>query len=494
MLCIALFCATIKANQLLPIREKKGLKWSIVDNKGKILLKEYFDDLISESGEGTFTVNDSTGKWSVYTIKKRKPHLIVDSLEDLGSFSEGVMAVVRVQGEPIEIIDKQGKTVLTLDTICGKTIVSCGYCHYGRFVVTTIDKAGDVKVGMVDREGRVIVEPEYEELYACAKGMYCGRRQSKDKTHTEVVIPYGRNEYVVNSSDKETYRIGNYAILPFENNTIILDLSDIKKRLSLPAGIKVKDVSGKFVSFTKDGVDCVYNSATKQTLTFEGSEEVVLAKKGFLSLYDKVTTVFSLKGKSLRTLEYLRVNKYNDLLIANIFDYDNSSWTCNLLDNKFRPMMKNNCEDISYYSKPGYEYCPRRPLDLDFAISIMTKNLRVMVDSGAVAGRNRKDCPLKSETLFDDYVNRQTFGYILSENKDGAIKEAFIYFSEEFSNRNPSIYFMLLNAAVKTEMDKMFKKISDGVYEDNGVFYHIEGKDREIIIYISESPDYRSIE
>lgn len=492
MLCIALFCATIKANQLLPIREKKGLKWSIVDNKGKILLKEYFDGSVSESGEGTFTVRDSTGKWSVYTVEKGKPHLVVDSLENLGNFSEGVMAVVRVQGEPIEIIDKQGKTVLTLDTICGKTIVRCGYCHYGRFVVTTIDKAGDVKVGMVDREGRVIVEPEYEELYACAKGMYCGRRQSKDKTHTEVVIPYGRNEYVVNSSDKETYRVGNYAILPFEDNTIILDLSDIKKRLSLPAGIKVKDVSGKFVSFVKGWEAFVYNSATKQTLSFAGSGEVVLTKKAFLSLDIDWVNAFSLKGKSLRTLEYLSVIKYNDFLIANIFDSDNSSWTCNLLDNKFRPMMKNNCEEINVFPETGYEYSPRRRLDLDFAISIMTKNLRVMVDSGAVAGRNRKDCPLKSKTLFD--VNDQTFDYSLSENKDGAIKEAFIDFSEEYTNTDPGIYFMLLNAAVKTEMDKMFKKISDGVYEDNGVFYHIEGNDREIIIYISESPDYRSIE
>lgn len=497
MLCIPLLCMAISAKKLLSIHEKKDQKWSIVDEKGKVLLKEYFNGYVTQTQEGTFAVRDSDGIWwSVYSIeKKNKPHLIADGLASIGNFSEGVMAVIRVNGQPIEIIDKHGKTILTLDTICGKAIARCGYCHYGRFVVTTIDKMGKVNVGMVDRQGKVIVEPEYEELYACANGSYCGRRLSKDKTHTEIVIPDGKGGFSIRSSDMKIYRIANHAILPFEDKTIILNLSDIEKRMVLPANITVEYIRGKHVSYSKNGEVFVYDGATKQTLSFPGSESVVLAKKGLLSVSYDVSDIphlalFSLKGKFLRNLGSMIVESCNDFLITKNFNGDGKC-LYNLLGDRFRLMLKNDCEDINYFCFPAidtYEYSPIRPLDYKFAFPIFKENLRMMADLGAVAGRNRKDCPLESMELF--YMNNQSFTRTLFENEDGVITESFISFYDigDISDIN----IMFLTAGVLVEMDKMFHKVSDNVYEDNGVFYHLEKYSDAIVIYISDSSDRKS--
>lgn len=491
MLGITLFYLNIDAQQLLPVRKDSISKWSVIDSKGRMYPSVKFD-YISESGEGTFAVKNGNTTWSVYALSNKKPRLIADSLARLGNFSEGAMAVIRKHGDcPIEIIDMQGKTLLTLDSICGKMIVRCGYCHYGRFVVTTVDNNGVVKEGMIDKQGKVVIEPVYEELYACADGQVCGRRLSKDKKHFEIVIPDGRGGFSLQSTDKGSYRIGHYAIFPVEGATLVFDLAGSKDKFSLPANSIVTDVCGDLVAYKKKSAngDFVYNCVTKQTMSFEDSQHLTLTKKGLLSVNfdDEVgVSLFSLKGKFIRKIGWQYVEKYGDYVIA--IRVDDNNIRVNLLGKNFNPVLKNDCAEFSYFAEPGYEYRPARILNSQFVCSLMIDNLRIMVDSGAVAGRSIENCHFESKVIYDLNIARDIIDCFKVE-KDGIITKAGIEFLVSLDNTINVGYLDYYHSAIKTKMDELFKKVADDVYEDNGVFYHVKQIEETIIISISNSPE-----
>lgn len=485
MLCIALFDVKANAISVIPVKRDTATKWCFIDAKGNTYLENRYDGALQNTDEGTFAVSEKDGTYSLYVFDKKNPRPIARNLKGFGNFSEGVVAVIRAAGKPIEIIDKTGKTILELDSSCGKVITECSYCHDKRFVVTTIDQLGNYKVGMLDISGKVILEPIYDEIIPCDKGNYVSRKDSV------IRVTDGKGGYRVFYAcrDKRIFHIGKYVAVPATFGTLIIDENTMKSIAILPDANYVTDIYNGFVQYTNNsGARLVYNLKTKKALTFDKCDRMVLVKKGILMGEDFFKSegdsmnLYSYKGKFVRKTEWTDAERYNDFIKVSqllVTDYA-PRWF--LLDKNLNLIKDYNFMEIytPFNLDPGYEYSPHLVLNADIISSILINNLHpALVDLGAIVGKTMKD----KYSFNKDILCNNGHMIICQAKKDSndVVTSASIVYGIDDENANAyndDIYKMLCE-----KMDKMFKKVAEDVYEDNGIYYHIKDH-REIKVSI----------
>lgn len=178
-LCVA--CATSCGSRTeeityLPVKMEKNGSWGMVGPDGKMLFEDEFKNEPSPVLNGVFTVREGDGL-SVY-LADEKPRVIGD-LEDLkyaGGMSEGVIPVVR-KGERICYYNKDGKLKFTLDPVNGMEITSVsGIFHDGRAIICNEEG----KYGVIDSDGKVIVEPKYHYIAEYRDGLAIAKHDNSD--------------------------------------------------------------------------------------------------------------------------------------------------------------------------------------------------------------------------------------------------------------------------------------------------------------------------
>lgn len=144
----------------------KGLDWLVVPNSGDSLM------VVSKDGKRGF-VNRFTAE-TVIPFK----------YDAAWSFCEGVAAVC--EGDSVYFIDHSGQPIndrkFARDTQYGN------YVYHGKYAAIPVDG----KYGLIDSNGEWAIQPEYSDIHAGPRNMWCvknGDRQGVIDTDGQFVIP-----------------------------------------------------------------------------------------------------------------------------------------------------------------------------------------------------------------------------------------------------------------------------------------------------------------
>lgn len=159
-LCVGCFRERIILNGL-PFRLEGGKLWGLVGEGGDLVCDDVISGRPSAIVNGRFILSDSSEHWQLYEYDGKMRLLTETSYASLGYFFDEVAIAQREYGQPLLILDKQGREVSVLEDYLGHRIMVAHNFRDGRALVYTDNQ----KYGYVDTRGKMVIAPNYD--YAC---------------------------------------------------------------------------------------------------------------------------------------------------------------------------------------------------------------------------------------------------------------------------------------------------------------------------------------
>lgn len=305
--------------EMIPVQLNENAAWSFITPDGKIVLDGELKNEPSVVIGGVFSVREKDGI-ALYTIDDGKAQPIngAGGLICCGAYSDGLIPIVRPK-ERITIIDRNGKTVFTLDPVKEKEIVSCAPMFSDGLLAIT-DENG--KVGYVDTKGKVAVEPAYDEGGAFSEGLawVCNKAAGNPDAYIYSLID--KTGKVINTFKEDCTLLGVFrnGLMAAEKGGACGFVNQRGVFTRLPKAVEcIIDYNERFVIYLSNGKCGVMTIAGKAVIknkyndiSFHG-DDLFLARNGY-GEYDLLDT----KG--------LRVQIFDDH--ANVFslhDYFDST-------------------------------------------------------------------------------------------------------------------------------------------------------------------------
>lgn len=160
--------------EYLPFKFSDEGKWGMVRHDGKILFSEMYEDyhsVIDDDGEieeididmspalnGLFLMTNKNNARDYYTAEK-KPKYKFGGFKEAGLFYEDIAPTVR-KGEWIKFVNKKGRVVFDFKEVNGVNVKEVSNFHGGIAIFVLENE----QYGCIDTKGKVIVEPQSEEI------------------------------------------------------------------------------------------------------------------------------------------------------------------------------------------------------------------------------------------------------------------------------------------------------------------------------------------
>lgn len=184
------------AIEYLAVKKDAKENWSIIDHNGDIVINQEYasTDTISEIYEnGVYWVR-SGGKTRLFSIDSPKKAISEEEYDDVTDFACG-RAFVSKLGEPIILIDENGKHIKTLD----RNIVEA--CAFSDGLAAF--KSSNGLYGYLDNNGNVVIEAQYDLAGSFHDGYAVAIPNYKEKNYTQVII--NKKNEISFSVKKEKY-------------------------------------------------------------------------------------------------------------------------------------------------------------------------------------------------------------------------------------------------------------------------------------------------
>lgn len=186
---------------LIPVKNSKTGNWSMLSADGKIKYDAEFKNEPSICYNGVFTVPNDDGTYTLYDAQGESPKEVpgCDSLYQAGSMSEGVIPITQ-KGKHIELVNKKGETIATLDKCDGQQITRCfPSISSGLLGVEVVGR----KCGFVNKKGETVVKPKYQIASSFTDGYAAvGTRDDDGNENFQIIDTEGKT--VVPIKDKYT--------------------------------------------------------------------------------------------------------------------------------------------------------------------------------------------------------------------------------------------------------------------------------------------------
>ena len=143
----------------IPFQTEVDGSWSMLSPEGEVIFEDEFTEQPFLAFEDRFFVTEENGLHALYTAEET-PELLASGFSYANKFIDG-RAVVSKPGEYIQMIDTEGNVIKTLDKVSGKTIDKVYVAEDGRMRFETTDHYW----GLLDADGKVLLEPEYGVLW-----------------------------------------------------------------------------------------------------------------------------------------------------------------------------------------------------------------------------------------------------------------------------------------------------------------------------------------
>lgn len=152
----------------LAVQLPNTFTWSIIDKNGKVVVEtDYRTDVSSISNvyDDVYWVRSSSGRRQLFSVNQPDQPLLDEESADVADFVYCDHTLVATRKQSIRIINTKGETVATLP----ENVRSCQSFSKGGYAVF---KNRDGKMGAIDREGKIVVEPIYTNLVPLNEGVF----------------------------------------------------------------------------------------------------------------------------------------------------------------------------------------------------------------------------------------------------------------------------------------------------------------------------------
>lgn len=187
--------------ELMPVKTSRNGSWSMLSPDGKIKYDAEFKNEPSVCFNGVFTVPNDDGTYILYDGKGESPKEVpgCNDLYQAGAMSEGVIPITRI-GKHIELVNKKGETLATLDKCDGQQITRCfPSISSGLLGVEVVGR----KYGFVNKKGETVVKPKYFITTPFVDGYAAvGTRDDDGNEKFQIIDTEGKT--VVSVKDKYT--------------------------------------------------------------------------------------------------------------------------------------------------------------------------------------------------------------------------------------------------------------------------------------------------
>lgn len=150
---------------LLPVKGPGSQLWILIDPDGSTA-SDSMAVAPTMAVNGFFSFSDSTGISVVSANPNSGRRLFINGLTAAGVMSENRIPVVR-PNHRIDLLDSNGDSITTLMPVDGHEIdAAAPFFSSGRMIVHVADGSSNGQFGAVDTDGKIVVEPIYDRLYA----------------------------------------------------------------------------------------------------------------------------------------------------------------------------------------------------------------------------------------------------------------------------------------------------------------------------------------
>ena len=298
-------------------------RWGMMTTSGKVIFEDEFERMPSASVNGYFTVKNGEGMWEIYSAEE-KPKQIGDEYLYVGPFVNGVAPVVE-KGKPITLINTEGKVVVTLDKLSGKTVKYMEIFSYGRSIFTVEDEEYGELRGMINTKGKVLIEPEYPEL-TIANDMVLGvSKKEHDKMEKDDTdIP---GEVIIFSlNGKEQSRIN----LKKNDITALSECAEGLLKVEVRSGssrkIGLMNEKGEWVVKPSTKVKDIGDVSGKKFVYYNGERCGLMNYDGDILIRAKYNYLTFVTEKVLAATEYNNGDREDKLIDLEGNDISNDTW------------------------------------------------------------------------------------------------------------------------------------------------------------------------
>lgn len=184
------------ALEFLAVKKDAKANWSIIDHNGNIVVNQEYasTDTISKIYEnGVYWVR-SGEKIRLFSINSPKKAISEEEYDDVTDFACG-RAFASKLGEPIILIDENGKHIKTLDR---NIVEACAFSDG----LAAFESSNGLH-GYLDKNGNVVIEAQYESAGAFHDGYAVAIPSLKENNYTQVII--NKKNEISFSVKKEMY-------------------------------------------------------------------------------------------------------------------------------------------------------------------------------------------------------------------------------------------------------------------------------------------------
>jgi len=407
----------------IPIFENN--KWGVINNKGVKIVNNEYDEMIiiPNKNKGVFICNYDVN----YNDETYKTKVINEKSEEILTEYENISAIENTDGKIVWYEDNLLK----------------------------FQKNG--KFGLIDFEGKIIIEPEYDNIYALdgiEKSIIIEKDGKKGLVNTslgEIIIPAEYNEI---SSLTESYENGyivknnqgKFGIIGADKKKILEEKYDDIKHITgnnyyvvVESGVtEVIDSTGQVV--LNSGFDSIEGIDINNFIIIKNSNYGVITKEGetlIEPIYSNIKYAFSNYYIVQKDGKYgivdiqnnsLIDNKYENIIYvkeADLFEAETEDFKTDLIDRNFNVVLENiivselNIENGYMRVREDNEYTYYNfKLEEKTNKEVLSTNTLFLVKENGKYGFENKDGVRIVDCIYDDAREQNEYGYCAIK-KDG---------------------------------------------------------------------------
>lgn len=267
-------------------------KWSIIDKEGNVVVETDFPTTgvaISNVFDDVYWVK-SNGRCQLFSVNQPNQPLLDEEQADVADFIYCGYTFVATRKQPVRIINTKGETVATLPE-------SIKECHSFGKDGYAVFKDENRKFGIVDINGKIVIEPNYAQLAPLGDGVFLAEQSQFLDAQGSVLGEIDHQKYTVTNLGMEK---GKMIVRNANTRQCCVINQKGEELFALPMAVDVsyyrggyaafRDASGLWGILDDDG-DVVVQPQYPMLFNIGGGEFITNANGGFGVINTKGETI-----------------------------------------------------------------------------------------------------------------------------------------------------------------------------------------------------------
>ena len=396
----------------------KDNKWGVIDNNGKTIITPGYDDAIIIPNNKkpificTYDTNYEDGTYKTRVLNERGKEIFkqYDKVLALENYDENNNVWYEAN---VLLVEKDGKYGLI--NFDGREVLEPVYekIYALKGVENSLITVRDEKLGLVDDSGHQVIPNEYQEIKTLGKDTKEYIIKQNDK--------YGIYD-ILECKYQEILALNNNKVFCVKENGKYKVINDKEEVVFSESFKEIKSVKDDIIVYKNSKGYTAYNIETKEKLEKTYTALTYTSNSMFIAKSGNNYGIISLDNEIKVDFKYTNINYYEDV---KVYELDQSSTDVNeVLNSELIEIAqgivnetnaKKTC--VKVWTEEGYKYFETNGQEKS-SKDILTNNNLFLSKQNGKYGFVDKDGKVVVDYIYDDAREQNEFGYI-AVKKDG---------------------------------------------------------------------------